>query len=312
MPQSSRDARAGIWTYLACTFGLSSVFYALIIHAGTLGAMRGLYVLGLMWCPGIAALLTCKLRGRSPATLGWQWRGRYQAASYAIPIAYALAAYVPVWVLGLGGVPNGDFLDGVARSAGWTGLPRGLVLVAYVVLAGTVGMVQSTASALGEEIGWRGYLVPELAKTTSFTRTALISGLVWAAWHVPLLLFADYNGGTPAWYGLTCFSVMVIGISFVFAWMRLRSGSLWTGAFLHASHNLVIQSILTPLTTDTGRTRYVIGEFGWALAASAVVVAVLVWRRRDAVASPDAGDASDRRWSPAQAWPLAAGPSDAG
>ena len=56
-----------------------------------------------------------------------------------------------------------------------------------------------------------------------------------------------------------------IGISFAFAWMRLRSGSLWTGAFLHASHNMVIQSILTPLTIDTGKTKWVIDEFGCAL-----------------------------------------------
>lgn len=122
--------------------------------------------------------------------------------------------------------------------------------------------------------------MPELAKVTSFTTTALLSGLIWASWHVPILLFADYNSGTPAWYGLACFTVMVVGISFVFAWLRLRSGSLWTGVFLHASHNLFIQQVLTPLTTDTGRTRYVIDEFGAALAIAAVVVAIIVWRRR--------------------------------
>ena len=37
-----------------------------------------------------------------------------------------------------------------------------------------------------------------------------------------------------------------IAISFVFAWMRLKSGSLWTGALLHASHNLYVQTIFTP------------------------------------------------------------------
>ena len=35
----------------------------------------------------------------------------------------------------------------------------------------------------------------------------------------------------------SCFTVMVLGISFLFAWMRLKSGSVWTGVFLHASHN---------------------------------------------------------------------------
>lgn len=76
---------------------------------------------------------------------------------------------------------------------------------------------------------------------------------------------------------------MVIGISFVFAWMRLKSGSLWTGTFLHANHNLFIQGILTPLTIDTGKTKWVIDEFGFALAIAAVVVAVIVWQKRGEV-----------------------------
>jgi membrane protease YdiL (CAAX protease family) len=283
MTDPVRTARANILTYLACTFALSSVFYALIIHKGQLGAMNGLYVYGLMWCPGTAALLTCRLRGIPVSALGWSWKPRYQVLSYVIPIAYALAAYLGVWLTGLGGFPDHDFLDRVAKAAGWSGLPAALVLVGYVLLTATIGMASNAAAALGEEIGWRGLLVPELAKTMSFTSTAIVSGLIWASWHVPILVFADYNSGTPAWYGLSCFAMMVVGISFIFAWMRLKSGSLWTGVILHASHNLFIQQIFTPLTTDTGKTKWAIDEFGFALAIVAVVVAVLTWRRRGEV-----------------------------
>ena len=141
-------------------------------------------------------------------------------------------------------------------------------------------MIGSCSTALGEEIGWRGFLVPELAKTTGFTQTALISGDVWAIWHYPVLIFGDYNAGTPTWYGLTCFTVLVLGISFVFAWMRLKSGSLWTGVFLHASHNLFIQSIFTPLTKDTGKTPYVIDEFGFMLPVVVLFFAFYFWKKR--------------------------------
>ena len=137
----------------------------------------------------------------------------------------------------------------------------------YVLLMGTYGLVGSTARALGEEIGWRGFLVPELSKTMRFTSAALISGIIWACWHYPILIWGDYNSGTPSWYGLTCFTVMVIAISFVFAWMRLKSGSLWTGAMLHASHNLFVQAIFTPLTRNTGKTAWYIDEFGAVLPA---------------------------------------------
>jgi hypothetical protein len=78
----------------------------------------------------------------------------------------------------------------------------------------------------------------------------------------PLLIWGDYNSGTPAWYGLTFFTVIVISVSFIFAWIMLKSGSLWTGALLHASHNLYVQGIFTPLTRDTGKTAWFINEFG--------------------------------------------------
>jgi membrane protease YdiL (CAAX protease family) len=292
----SRSVRAGIYTYLACTFALSSIFYVLIIRAGHLMAGHGLYVLALMWCPGAAAISTCLIRGKSLSSLGWRWKWRYQLISYAIPVAYAGLAYILVWVTGFGGFPNWKVVDAFAARAGLTHVDHVVALALFILFTGTVGMLGSTVSALGEEIGWRGFLVPELARVTSFTKTALISGAVWTAWHVPILVFADYNNGTPVWYGLTCFAVLVMSISFVFAWMRLRSGSLWTGVFLHASHNLIIQAILTPLTLDTGRTKYVIDEFGCALALVAVVAAVLVWRRRDEV--PTRSDDARRELAP--------------
>jgi membrane protease YdiL (CAAX protease family) len=134
--------------------------------------------------------------------------------------------------------------------------------------------------ALGEELGWRGFLVPELAKVTSFTKVALITGMASSAWHYPILLFADYNAGTPAWYGLMCFTIRGVGTSFAYAWLRLKSGSTWTGMLLHASHNVWIQLIFDPLTTDTGITKFVVGEFGIGLAAAAVIVGYLFWSRR--------------------------------
>jgi len=302
MYQTSNSVRKGIATFLAITFALSSVFYFLIIWTGRLGAGRGLYVTGLMWCPGLAALLTCRLRRRSVSGLGWKWDSRYQLLSYLIPLAYASVAYIAVWLTGLGRFPNGDFVKATAGEFGWEKLPAGLVITFYVLMAGTVGMVTNTASALGEEIGWRGFLVPELSKVTTYTKTALISGIIWSVWHYPVLLFADYNSGTPAWYGLTCFTVMVIGLSFAFAWLRLKSGSLWTGAFLHASHNLFIQAIFTPITADMGVTKYVIDEFGAALAVVALIVAFIFWRRRSEVSG---AQPSMPRESLAQSEPLA-------
>ena len=102
---------------------------------------------------------------------------------------------------------------------------------------------------------------------------------------VPLIVFADYNGGTPAWYSVLCFVVMVVSLGVPFAWLRLRSGSVWPAAILHASHNLFVQGFFDRVTVDTGPTRWLTGEFGAALALAIVGTAWLFWRARASVVS---------------------------
>jgi len=297
-PQALPDPRRTITVYLICVFALSSIFYTLIIRDGHLAAAHGAYVFALMWCPGVSALLTSLIVRRPFRALGWSWKWRYQWASYAIPIAYATVAYAVVWALGLGAIPDWTKADAFMRFTHFAG-PRSIGMFLWIAATITIGAWLSVISALGEEIGWRGLLVPELARTTTFTKTALISGVIWTSWHVPILLFADYNNGTPAWYGLSCFAVLVIGINFAFVYLRLKSGSLWTGAVMHATHNTIIQAILTPLTIDTGHTKWFIDEFGCALAIVAVIVAFLTWRRRADVEPTPASAAPDAAYSSA-------------
>jgi membrane protease YdiL (CAAX protease family) len=276
-----KSSRQQIAIYLVLVFAFSSVFYFLVLRAHTLGAGAGLYVFGIMWCPALAGITTLKLSGRNLAELGWKWpEKKYAIESWLIPLLYATIAYVIVWTARLGGFPDHDFMALLVQRMGLRASPI-LSTVIYILLAGSFGVIKSLVSALGEEIGWRGFLVPELFKNIGFTGTALISGVVWACWHYPVLIWGDYNSGTPTWYGLTCFTVLVVSISFVFAWMRLKSGSLWTGALLHASHNLYIQGIFTPLTRNTGKTAWFIDEFGAVLPLITVCFAIYFWRRRN-------------------------------
>lgn len=275
-----RSSRMQVLIYVVLVFAFSSLFYFLILHSGSLSNGRGMYVLGLMWCPALAGMLTLRLHGRSIAQLGWKWgETKYQIQSWFIPLLYASIAYVIVWVAGFGAFGNPEYLDALVRQMHLGGSPW-ISIGVGIFLTGTYGLVRSVSSALGEEIGWRGFLVPELSKTTSFTLTSLISGMVWSLWHYPILIYGDYNAGTPTWYGLTCFTVMVVSGSFIFAWMRLKSGSLWTGAILHGSHNLYIQAIFTPLTRNTSRTAWYIDEFGCVLPLVTIAFAVYFWSKR--------------------------------
>ncbi|MGA2097052.1 MAG: type II CAAX endopeptidase family protein [Candidatus Acidiferrum sp.] len=286
MAQPGRS-RVQVLTYLVILFAFSSFFYFLILHSGSLGNGRGMYTLGLMYCPGLAGMLTLRLNGRNISELGWKWgETKYQVRSWYIPLLYASIAYAIVWIFHLGGLGNPDYYNSLINSMHLGGSPW-ISIVLGTLLIATYGLLRSMTSALGEEIGWRGFLVPELSKTCSFTTTSLISGIIWSVWHYPVLIFSDYNAGTPTWYGLTCFTVMVVSISFVFAWMRLKSGSLWTGAILHGSHNLYIQAIFTPLTRNTGKTAWFIDEFGCVLPVVAIAFAIYFWsKRRELPAQP--------------------------
>lgn len=275
-----------LYTYLFFALALSSVFYYFIIRQGTLHVAGGQpYTLFLMWSPGVAALLTTFFYQRNLLGMGWGWgKTKYQLWSYGLPVLYGLTAYGIVWITGLGGFPDSNFVEHASGQIeeifGWSGLSAAMIITIAVSIDGTLGVLFSCISALGEEIGWRGFLVPQLIKITSFTKTAFISGAMWSVYHYPALIFADYNSGAPVWFCLICFTVLVFGASFAFAWLRLRSGSLWTGVILYASHNLFIQNIFDRITSDNGHTKYFIGEFGIMLALVSVLVAYVFWKKR--------------------------------
>lgn len=274
-------SRKAIIFFLLSTFVLSGIFYFLVIHTGRLGSGFNLYVTGLMWCPGISALLTLKLFKGDFSYIGWRWpQWKYIQWSYLLPVLYATIAYLLIWIVGWGRFYDEIYVKNIAKSFGFDSLPAWMTILLFLIFMGIYGMVRSSAAALGEEIGWRGFLVPALYQRVGFTKTSLITGLIWSVWHYPILLFADYNSGTPAWYALSCFTVMVISISFAYTWFRLKSGSVWPNVILHATHNLYIQLFFTPVTADTGNTKYYVDEFGAVLPLVCVVIAVYYWRRR--------------------------------
>ena len=263
--------------FLILTLLLSAWPYSAMIRTGR---VDGLPVLALMWAPGLAALLTQFITTRSLAGLGWRLgKGRYLLTSLLIPFAASLVVYGFAWGVGLVPFTAAGLVDSVAGASG----QRLSLAVALLMLVG-IGLPMSLFSGLGEELGWRGMLLPELAKRYSFTVSALVSGVIWAIFHYPLMLFADYHSDAPLWFALTMFTISVLSISFIAAWLRLKSGSVWPAALLHASHNLFVQSIFDPMTLDFGLAPYITTEFGAGLALAYALVAFYTWRRRNELA----------------------------
>jgi membrane protease YdiL (CAAX protease family) len=155
------------------------------------------------------------------------------------------------------------------------GWPASSVLLWYFLLTATAGILNFSVNALGEEIGWRGFLVPELYGRFGFTRTALISGLIWSAWHYPLMI------GRTDWVGILNFTVMVCGLSFVLCWFRLRSLSIWPAVAIHGTHNTLFEAYSLRLSLVPDERNLVwVDETGYALAAAAVIVGFVFWLMR--------------------------------
>jgi uncharacterized protein len=281
-----RHTISGIVCFLALTFALSSIFYRAILRETTLSS--ALLVYGLMWSPGVAGLITRLIFQRTLRGVGWgarQWKYLWQ--SYWIPIVYSAAEYLPLWAAGYGDFRS-EVLEKFAAFLHMAAMPRVVIVAAYIGVTGTLGLIVSCVGTTGEELGWRGFLVPELAKVTSFRRLSLISAAVWLAWHLPVILGADYHGAGPQWYSILCFALLVLGTAFLWAWMRLKSGSFWTGVILHTSHNVFVQRIFNPLTRPAPLTNYLIGEFGAGLAIVGIVLAFLFWRKQNELTPPPA------------------------
>jgi uncharacterized protein len=275
-----------ILTYLALVFTFSSVPEYVMIHAGHVGAGNGLAVSLVMWCPALAALVTCWFFRVDLATLGWNWRpAKYQAWAYLIPILYALPVYIATWAVIPGSFAFSAFATSLGEAFGFPQSPRTVTFLLALPCYATVGVIASMARALGEEIGWRGFLLPRLVQQAGFSWGCLLSGCIWAVWHYPALLFADYNSGTQPAFALTCFTLMVIADSYILGWLRLKSGSLWTATVLHASHNLFIQAIFDRITAPVGRALYITTEFGVGMVLTVSAFALFFWTRRKEVSA---------------------------
>lgn len=159
-------------------------------------------------------------------------------------------------------------------------MPAGVFAISFLP-ALLLGISFNLFAAAGEEFGWRGLLVPELARFMGFTELALVSAAIWTAWHFPMIFFGSYHGAGSIWYSLAVFIPSVMGAGIILAWLRLASGSVWAAVLFHGFWNYFIQQFYPLLTTTTGAGQAMLGEFGWFCAVFYVALALVFWHFRD-------------------------------
>lgn len=160
-------------------------------------------------------------------------------------------------------------------------------LVAVQLLALPLAALVNGLVALGEEVGWRGWLLPALLPLGTWP-ALLVSGVVWGLWHAPLILLG-YNFDRTDATGVLLMVGGCVAWGVLLGWLRLRSGSLWPPVVAHGSLNAVGGLVLLLAAAGATPDMAVVGPLGvlaWALLAVAVAALALTGQltRRPAAA----------------------------
>jgi len=122
--------------------------------------------------------------------------------------------------------------------------------------------VMQSAFAIGEEFGWRGWLATRAA-SWGFWRLALVSGLLWIVWHLPVLAVI---GDRPFWDIVIYFAGMLPWAPLLLA-LRWRSGSVWPAVLTHGAINSIRVFLLQSVPDATDHL--FIEVIGWVLTLAA-------------------------------------------
>lgn len=271
----SKEAWRTIIIFLVIVTVISALFHYAIVN---LYPSR-IYVGGLMWCPAIAAFISLKLNKRPISSLNWNWGDwKYIKRSYFVPALYCIATYALIWIFGLGSLVNVEAITEWSKEIGLVGigtLPVAATVFIAIILLGTVEVIRAAATTLGEEIGWRGFFIYELRKVLPFTGVSLFSGIIWASWHWPVIV---YYGGNIA-LEMTTFYVVIISMSFMMTYYTFKSKSLWPAVIFHAVSNVYIQKILPELTVPEKGMEHWHGEYGIMFAIVTFIFGILFCRK---------------------------------
>ena len=115
-----------------------------------------------------------------------------------------------------------------------------LTLIAPLVLVNHI-------AAFGEELGWRGYLLPMLIEGLGESRAVLLNGVLWGIAHAPLVCFGlNYTGECPGapFTGILMMVVFATVLGVFMSYLTLRSGSIWPACIAHGAVNAVREAPL--------------------------------------------------------------------
>jgi membrane protease YdiL (CAAX protease family) len=221
--------------------------------------------LPIMLAPGLASVITRLVLREGFADVSFKIGGTRRAILFALalPLLVGTVAYSGAYITGLA-----QFTPPPAPSfLAWAGSFGSFVFL--MALVATLGTLVLLPTAAGEEIGWRGYLLPRLIEA-GVPHPILLSGLIWGAWHMVPVFTAGYAAGASPLLSALGLMIAILAFGYILSWMRLDTGSVINGGF--------------DLATGGENAKLWTGESGFLVVLVLVVVTVLVGRARRSAA----------------------------
>jgi membrane protease YdiL (CAAX protease family) len=239
--------RKGITAFLLITFGITYLAEGILILSGfrvtNLPAVIGQYVIaGVMWVPALATLITMRFVthekvGSINLRFGPSWKP-YLATAALIPPSY-LVTYLLTWLLGLGS-PDWQ-LTAFFSTIATTGVDMStapspaLLLTGLFITSLLVAPILNSLFGLGEEIGWRGYLLPRLMPLGK-GKAYLLLGAIWGLWHAPLIAIGFNYPSSPI-LGIALMILLATAIGFYINELTLHYQSTILAGWVHGVFN---------------------------------------------------------------------------
>ena len=204
-----------------------------------------------MWTPGLSALILYLIRNRNPETnfrsffhikLGEKWIPHYLFHILFWPLAALATPFVGSF-LGLFelDLTFSGFTQILQDMAIQHGAPDPIkqfpieTIVRLQIISTFTAFFVNIPFAIGEELGWRGYILPKL-KPLGFWRANVILGIIWGLWHTPIILLGHNYPETPI-QGLFLMVLFCCIIGTLFNWSVWHSKSIWPAIFGHGAIN---------------------------------------------------------------------------
>lgn len=247
MEQEKSAEKKRLIIFVTLTIAIAWLVFLMIPISGlTYGRGSSVFILAAaMFVPALCSILTRLItkEGFKNMYLRPHFRGhmKHYLLIYFGPTALLFLSGAFYFLIFPGQFDTGlTVLKELTASSGMSGLSVSALLIIQVLQVVILGPVINIIPTLGEELGWRGYLLPKLRRFFSDRTALVVTGAIWGIWHLPVIVMGHNYGtgyaGYP-WLGILAMIVFCVIFGTIEGYIAIKLESVIPAAMIHSVLN---------------------------------------------------------------------------